>query len=124
MIGRSCFAKRTLLLLVQIGFVLVTTTGSHAQESWDAIYLGGAKIGFIHTFVEKVQDRGRDFLRVRIEIQQNLKRGNDVAVTKLIVRNDRDVVRPGTQARHPDEHRSRQPRASSARQRNPRQDEC
>jgi hypothetical protein len=65
------------------GLVLAASTG-YAQESWDAIYLGGAKIGFIHTFVEKVQDRGRDFLRVRIEIEQNLKRGKDVAATRLM----------------------------------------
>jgi hypothetical protein len=66
------------------GLVWAATIGVHAQESWDAIYLGGAKIGFIHTFVEKVQDRGRDFLRVRIEIEQNLKRGKDVTSTRLM----------------------------------------
>src|SRR5262249_41244763 len=58
--------------------------GVHAQESWDAVYLAGAKIGHVHTFVEKVQKRGRDYHRVRIDIEQRLKRRNDVAVIKLM----------------------------------------
>ncbi len=49
------------LLLVQIGLVLAASTVLHAQESWDAVYLGGAKIGFIHTFVEKVKDQRQGF---------------------------------------------------------------
>jgi hypothetical protein len=66
-------------------FLVFLWCGSgRAQESWDAVYLAGAKIGFIHTFVEKVQDRGRDFLRVRIDIEQRLKRRDDVAVIKLM----------------------------------------
>ncbi len=57
---------------------------AQAQESWDAVYLGGAKIGYVHTYVEKVKDRGRDFLRVRIDIQESLKRGDDTVVIKLM----------------------------------------
>ena len=54
-----------------------------AQESWDAVYLGGAHVGYVHTFVEKVQNKGRDYLRVRIDMKQTLKRGRDETVTKL-----------------------------------------
>lgn len=54
------------------------------QESWDVFYMGQAKIGWAHTFVEKVKDRGRQYLRVRIDLEQHLKRGNDVSVTKLM----------------------------------------
>ncbi|MGP0065550.1 MAG: transglutaminase-like domain-containing protein [Isosphaeraceae bacterium] len=57
---------------------------ARAQESWDAIYLGGAKIGYIHVFVEPVKDRGQDYFRVRIDIEQRLKRRNDVAITRLM----------------------------------------
>jgi transglutaminase-like putative cysteine protease len=71
------------VLLVQIGIVLAAATASHAEESWDAVYLGGAKIGFVHTFVVKLKDKGRDFLRVRIDMELNLKRGNDISLTKL-----------------------------------------
>jgi hypothetical protein len=66
--------------------ILVITLGGApacAQESWDAVYLGGSKTGFVHTWVEKVNDKGRDYNRVRIEIEQRLKRGEDEAVIKL-----------------------------------------
>ena len=43
-----------------------------AQESWDAVYLGGAKIGHMHTYVEKVTDRGKDYNRVRLDIEMHL----------------------------------------------------
>jgi hypothetical protein len=55
-----------------------------AQESWDAVYLGGSKIGHVHTFVEKVKDRGRNYVRVRIDIEESLKRGEDTVVIKLM----------------------------------------
>jgi hypothetical protein len=54
------------------------------QESWDATYVAGAKIGFTHTYVEKVKDpRGKDYLRVRIDLELKLKRDRDVTVAKL-----------------------------------------
>jgi hypothetical protein len=55
-----------------------------ADESWDAIYVSGNKTGYVHTFVEKVSDKGRDYLRVRIDMEQRLQRGNDVAVVNLM----------------------------------------
>jgi Transglutaminase-like superfamily len=56
---------------------------ARAQESWDAVYLGGSKIGYIHTFVQKVPDHGVDYLRVRIDIEQRLKRRDDETVIRL-----------------------------------------
>ena len=73
------FASLAVLLLV--GFPNVV---AQAQESWDADYLGGAKIGYIHVFVEAVKSQGRDYLRVRIDIEQRIKRREDIAVTKLM----------------------------------------
>jgi hypothetical protein len=78
---------------------------ARAQESWDAVYLGGAKIGYIHTFVEKVRDpaRGQDYLRVRIDIEQRLKRRDDETVTKLMYGTietlDGEVLRLDTRTR-------------------------
>jgi Transglutaminase-like superfamily len=57
---------------------------ARAQDSWDAVYLGGAKIGYVHTWVEKVKDKGIDYNRVRIDIEQRLKRRDDEAVIKLM----------------------------------------
>jgi transglutaminase-like putative cysteine protease len=56
----------------------------HAQESWDAVYLSGSKIGYIHTFIEKVSDRGRELHRVRVDTVLNFRRGNDVVENKLM----------------------------------------
>jgi transglutaminase-like putative cysteine protease len=53
------------------------------QESWDAIYVKGSKVGWVHTFVEKVSEKGKDYLRVRVEIEQRLNRGSSVALTRL-----------------------------------------
>jgi len=80
---RSRFANRTLMLCLSAAVALMTCARAHAQESWDAIYLAGSKIGYVHTFVEKVKDRHRTYLRVRIDIEQRLKRDKDVTVTKL-----------------------------------------
>ena len=45
--------------------------------------MGGSKIGYTHTYVEKVHDKGKDYLRVRIDIEFKLKRDRDTSVTKL-----------------------------------------
>ena len=82
MTRRSGFVrgKRTILVAVAL---LVFGGKVHGQESWDAIYLAGSKIGWVHTFVEKVKNRGKDYQRVRVDVEQRLKRGKDTAVTKL-----------------------------------------
>ena len=71
------------MLTVAAALWLVVSQRSIAQESWDAIYLGGGKTGWVHTFVKKVQDRGRDYLNVRIEIEHKVKRGNDFSTANL-----------------------------------------
>jgi len=68
-------------LLAALGFLMCNH--ALAQDSWDAIYLAGSKIGYVHTYVEKVTDRGHDYLRVRIDIEQRIQRDKDVSVTKL-----------------------------------------
>ncbi len=75
---------RSLSLLAVLAIVGLPGAWVHAQESWDAIYLGGSKIGYTHVFVEAVQDRGHDYYRVRIDTELRLARGDDVAVTKLM----------------------------------------
>lgn len=73
-----------LILVAALGLVVGQGALAHEQESWDAIYLSGSKVGWVHTSVENVQERGRDYLRVRVDIEQKLKRGEDVAITKLV----------------------------------------
>src|SRR5438309_1524911 len=63
---------------------LVALTGaSPTSESWDAVYLGGAKAGHIHTYIEPVKDKGRDLLRVRIDMVVSYKRLKDRVTMKL-----------------------------------------
>src|SRR3954452_11486656 len=60
--------------LLLMGLALAWVPAASAQESWDAVYLSGAKIGHIHTFVEPLKDRGRDLLRVRVDMVLTFKR--------------------------------------------------
>ena len=75
---RTLFGSSLLILL------LLGTADAGAQESWDAVYLGGSKIGHMHTYVEKVTDHGKDYHRVRLDIEMHLKRGKDQSDIKLM----------------------------------------
>lgn len=66
--------------------LLLIGASTRAQESWDAVYLGGAKVGHMHTYVEKVADpkTGKDYRRVRLDVEMRLKRENDESFVKLM----------------------------------------
>lgn len=55
------------------------TGAAPATDSWDAVYIGGSKVGHVHTWVEPAKDKGRELLRVRFEMKLSLKRGSDVS---------------------------------------------
>ena len=81
-IARPIWARVLSLVLL----TLLITTGvrpARAQESWDAVYLAGAKVGYIHTFVEPVKDQGRDLVRVRVDMKLTLKRLDDTVTMEL-----------------------------------------
>ena len=56
------------------GLALAWGPAASAQESWDAVYLAGAKVGYIHTFVEPIKDHERDLVRVRVDMVLTFKR--------------------------------------------------
>jgi hypothetical protein len=60
------------------------STPALAQESWDAVFLKGNKIGYVHTFVEKVSEKGRDLYRVRVDQVFNFRRLDDTVTMKLM----------------------------------------
>jgi hypothetical protein len=64
--------------------IAIAHAPARAQDSWDAVYMAGAKIGHIHTWVEKVSDKGRDYHRVRVDLEMRVKRRDDESVTKLM----------------------------------------
>ena len=69
-----------------LGLVLFGLAGAspaRGQESWDAVFIAGAKVGSIHTFVEPVKDRGNDYVRVRVDTVLKYKRLDDVVTIKL-----------------------------------------
>ena len=84
MTRRSCFV---ILMRIIVPAILGVVTGGPAlgQESWDAHYVGGSKIGYTHTFVERVKDKGngKEYLRVRLDIALKFKRDKDVSVMKM-----------------------------------------
>ncbi len=58
--------------------LLLPTAIAHAQESWDAIYIGADKVGHTHIRVATVKDgRGRDLQRVQVNTVLSFRRGRD-----------------------------------------------
>ncbi len=64
-------------LVLGVVLPLAVVASALAQESWDAVYMAGAKVGHIHTYVQPVKDRGRDLLRVRVDMVLSFKRLED-----------------------------------------------
>src|SRR3954452_19200353 len=46
-------------------------------EAWDSVYIGGVKVGHIHTKVESLSDKGRPLVRVRYDADLSFKRDKD-----------------------------------------------
>lgn len=68
------------------GVMVILLTGaapSQRQDAWDAVFRGNLKVGQVHTYVEPVEDRGRKLLRVRVDMELNLRRQNDQVSIKL-----------------------------------------
>lgn len=72
------------ILTACVLFLTCLGSSARAEESWDAVFLAGSKIGYIHTFVEKVTDKGRDLYRVRVDMVLNFKRGKDSVVNEMM----------------------------------------
>src|SRR5258707_458025 len=70
-------------LVIGLALAWVWAPAATAQESWDAVYLAGTKVGYIHTFIEPLKDRGRDLLRVRVDTSLTFKRLNDKITMEL-----------------------------------------
>jgi len=53
------------------------------QESWDAVYIAGSKVGHLRTRVNPVKDRDRALIRVLVDFSLSFKRGNDNATVEV-----------------------------------------
>ncbi|MBF6558379.1 MAG: transglutaminase, partial [Acidimicrobiales bacterium] len=78
--------RRPLSAPAAVFALLLVNAQAHSQESWDAVYLGGAKVGHMHTHVEKVNDpqTGKDYRRVRLDVEMTIKRKEDESFVKLM----------------------------------------
>src|SRR5208337_1815205 len=64
--------------------LLLATPPARAQEAWDAVFLKGNKIGYVHTFVEKVSEKGRELYRVRLDQVYTFRRLDDTVTMKMM----------------------------------------
>jgi len=71
------------LLSAAVGLLFCSSAQAQEQESWDVIYQAGSKIGYLHTYVKNVEEKGREYVRVRIDIKEDIKRGQDISVITL-----------------------------------------
>ncbi|WP_406695421.1 transglutaminase domain-containing protein [Singulisphaera sp. Ch08] len=73
------------LLVLSLGAVVATDTASaETHESWDAVFISGAKVGFIHTYVEPLKDKGKSLVRVRQDMEFTFKRLDDRVTIKTM----------------------------------------
>ena len=74
--------QRTVRGALSATFLLVVSMASaaKAQESWDAIYIKGEKIGHVHVWIEPIKQastKNRDLVNVRVDWDMVFKRGKD-----------------------------------------------
>jgi hypothetical protein len=78
----ASYERWTVVLVVLLGFFAPPAV--RAEDSWDAVYIGGSKVGWQHTTVEPVQDRaGNKYLRVRFETKLEFMRGRDTVAISM-----------------------------------------
>jgi transglutaminase-like putative cysteine protease len=83
--------------------VLALTGAAPTSESWDAVYIAGSKVGHIRTYIEPVKDKGRDLLRVRVDLELSFRRDKDQVLLGMeygtIEKPDGSVLRLDTRIR-------------------------
>ncbi len=78
--------QRSKWAAIALGLLAPLATPGRAlaqQDSWDAVFLSGSKVGHMHTTVEPLQERGRKLVRVRVNFNLSFKRGKDTATMEL-----------------------------------------
>jgi hypothetical protein len=80
-------------VVVCASWLLLAGSPARAQEAWDAVFLKGNKIGYVHTFIEKVSekikgekgtDRVRELYRVRQDQVFTFRRLDDTVTMKMM----------------------------------------
>ncbi|MDG3006201.1 transglutaminase-like domain-containing protein [Paludisphaera mucosa] len=76
--------RRPCSLILLTTLLAAQGAAARAQDSWDAVFLAGNKIGYIHIFIEKVSEKGRPLNRVRVDTVLSFRRGDDVVTQKMM----------------------------------------
>jgi hypothetical protein len=75
-----------------------TDRADKTDETWQVIHLDGQRIGYAHSTVQTVADKGRTVVRTHTEIQMKFKRfGESVEMQKLLETEETergDLLRP------------------------------
>ena len=83
-IGIASLIGRGMVALALLG--ATATAGPRAladSESWDAVFLGGSKVGYMHIRVAPVEEGTRKLQRVLVNFVLDFKRGNDSSVVSV-----------------------------------------
>jgi len=74
-------ARRGLLALICLGMSGLSPVRAEEEirQSWDAVYIKGRRVGYFHTQVIPVKDRGRALVRVQIDMSLSFARNGDAA---------------------------------------------
>lgn len=76
--------RRLRVLWVLPSLVALAATAARAEDSWDAIFLAGNKVGYTHVFIEKVKEKDKPLNRVRVDTVLSFRRGDDTVVQKMM----------------------------------------
>jgi hypothetical protein len=66
-----------LFLAFALAAPAVVSAADDVRESWDVVLIGKTRIGYFNTRLEPVKDRGRNLIRVRVDMTLSFKRGQD-----------------------------------------------
>ena len=73
-------------ILGGLGPLVLTIAGlapGPAEESWSSVHIAGAKVGSVHSKVEPFKDRGRDRVRVQVDLALSFKRLDATVTTRM-----------------------------------------
>ena len=80
-------ARRVIQFLTLTLFLLIRTAiadgVTKTEETWDAVFLGNEKVGYVHTLTRPIEENGKTLVHVRTETVMSIKRFNQIVEMKL-----------------------------------------
>jgi len=83
-IGIGRLARVGAFVLTLLSVIAIDTPRARADsESWDAVFLGGSKVGYMRIRVAPVEEGDRKLQRVLVDFVLDFKRGNDKSTVEV-----------------------------------------